>query len=119
MSERYSFCSQYLYCDRCAKIFRKVAWFTVDFSQTNRRFASFGTGRIVAGFAGGLAEWEPKEEMTRLQEALCREVCHPLRFTALYDNDETEIFYVRPRTDGQTSERPEENGRTPRAEEID
>lgn len=97
MSERYSFSTEYIYCENCAAEFRKQALFVMDMSQPNRGFAAHKTSHIIAGFGGGLARWEPQEEMTKLRDALAEKLCHPLRFAAFYDNGETEFFFVRPR----------------------
>lgn len=94
MSERWSFCTEYIYCSECAKAVRETAERVLDFSQTNRGLAEFQTTAIVAGFGGGLGPSEPRRAMYVFVEALRPVICHSVRLMAFYDGDTHEFFRI-------------------------
>jgi len=98
MSERWSFATEHLYCIDCANAVRKTARATMDFSQPGRGLQNTENRHIVVGYGGGLASWEPREEMRKMVEALCGAICHEVRLVAFYDDDMTEMFFIRPRS---------------------
>ena len=94
MSERWSFCTEYIYCSECAKAVRETAERVLDFSQTNRGLAEFQTTAIIAGFGGGLGPSEPPAYMRAFTEALRPVICHPVRLIAFYDDESHEFFRI-------------------------
>jgi hypothetical protein len=84
MSERWSFCTQYIYCPECARAVRKAAR-KQDYSQTNRGLGEFHTKCIIAAFAGSLGPQDSEDEADQLKEDIAKVICHPVRLAIFYD----------------------------------
>lgn len=99
MSERGSFCTEYIYCASCFEVAKDVL-------VSNEKYLkgvvipSWENGKelpIVAGKIGGLS---PGEELWGFEKDLGPEIavrlCHPMRVAVLADNEDEEIFLLRP-----------------------
>lgn len=99
MSERWSWCSEFIYCEKCAAALNELArknWPVSPYAN-GRGLAKFPTDHIAGGFGGGLSPEEPKADMWLFAEELHELICHPVRLMAFYDDDTHEFFGVRPK----------------------
>lgn len=102
MSERWSFVSEYIYCNDCAKAVHKVMqeMYGVgpdELTDNYRCWDKLGEhGSIVVGFGGGLCVQDSKDWMNELIAKVTKKACHRIRFAALYDNEGQELFNAAP-----------------------
>jgi hypothetical protein len=96
MSERWSFCSEYIYCEKCAAACKEAA-----LRQARPGgLATLGmVESIICGFGGTLSAAESRVCMEMLRDELDGKICHPVRWVALYDDDTQEFFRIRPKQD--------------------
>ena len=95
MSERGSFVTEYVYCDKCFEACKKVLCTTEKFlhcvvlpSWEKRK-----TLPIIAGKIGGLHQGHELEIMQfELKPKLDRLLCHPVRIAVLADSGKSKIF---------------------------
>ena len=100
MSERGSFVTEYIYCDKCFEAAKKVLLFDEKY-LCSRVIDGWGDEpplRIIAGKVGGShAEEEFLVFEFKLNHELSDIICHPLRIAVLGESGE-QIFTVKPFT---------------------
>jgi hypothetical protein len=98
MSERGSFCTQYVYCDKCFEAAKSVLLGQEKY-LCSLVIPSWEGGDkhlpIIAGKLGGLHAGEEIESMEKLAAELARRICHPLKIAVLADHGER-IFKIEP-----------------------
>ncbi len=95
MSERGSFVTQYIYCDRC---FSAAYDELVVQAHDGQLFMSSQVGSlpIIAGKAGG---WGPGDELCHFDElvfALSKRICHDMRLVVIAEASGERVYLVRP-----------------------
>jgi len=96
VSERGSFVTNYIYCDRCSDA---VFTFCYTFCRDLANIARIGLhGSIISaryhGSVAGDGEWDGN----KIAESFAAVVCHPMRFVIFEDSDAwTHTFYVYPK----------------------
>ena len=97
MSERGSFTTEYLYCDKCFEITKKVLLSNHKYlcSTTVPGWGERKELPIIAGKIGGLA---PQEEIDQFESYLIPEleksICHPMRIAVLAEEGQKILLAV-------------------------
>jgi len=96
MSERGSFCTEYIYCDKCLEVVQSILIDNDKFLSSETIPTHSHEPRIVAGKIGGLF---PGEELLDMEceygPAIAARICHPLRIAVLAEKGE-KIFHITP-----------------------
>lgn len=99
MSERGSFCTEYIYCDRCFQAVKEVLVQDGKFLKgvVIPGWEGGAPLPIVAGKMGGLS---PGEEIWDFEmhagQEIAEAICHPVRVAILADDGEEEVFLLQP-----------------------
>jgi hypothetical protein len=94
MSERGSFTTQYIYCEKCLAAVKAVLM-----AQRDKYLFAVQAGDypVIAGKIGGLGQGD---ELVTFREYLIQEleqvICHPVRFAVLSDTAGDEFFTANP-----------------------
>ncbi len=99
MSERGSFVTEYIYCDRCLEVAKRVLLEDHKYLKgVEIPMWGGGTGflPIIAGKVGGMYSGE--EIVTfehEIAPELAKEICHPMRIAVLAESGQR-IFEIKP-----------------------
>lgn len=99
MSERGSFCTEYINCGRCFEIAKRALVADEKFLKgvVIPGWQGHADLPIVAGKIGGLSAGEEIWDFaSSYGEQIAAEICHEMRVTVLADNGVSEIFVLRP-----------------------
>jgi len=98
MSERGSWCTEYIYCDKCIEAVRK--WLVVTEATPNEH-GKYWSGEMIAPgvFAGRIGDLAPGGELLTMEFELIDRLhpCHPIRVAVLGESGER-FFTASPPT---------------------
>lgn len=103
MSERGSFCTEYVYCKQCFAAVKEVLERHRDDKYLN--FTELDYYPIIAGKIGGIFAGEELFRVLPLDTTpardafgmeLARAICHPIRIAVLPDGQQGQIIEIRP-----------------------
>lgn len=103
MSERGSFCTEYIYCQECFNALQVVLASSRDKFLCASAIPAWSDSvrpllPIIAGKIGGLYSGEELHEFDiQLRESIESALCHPLRIAVLSDSGGDVIFHYEPR----------------------
>ncbi len=121
MSERGSFCTEYIYCAKCFEIVGKYLYGKSSHlcSQPIRSWEG-GYLPIIAGKIGGLYSNEEIETIcTEVAPKIAKEICHNVRIVILASSGTTAIFNLKPSPDIDLEKEIIEPIETVRKDQID
>lgn len=103
MSERGSFCTEYIYCSACFEALKDIliddkkylCSTVVHGGADNSKFQPIIAGKIGALHPGG----EVTDFMFDYGDKIAARICHSIRMVVLADNGGTEIFTIIPDED--------------------
>lgn len=99
MSERGSFCTEYINCESCFRIAKRVLVADDKFLKgiVIPGWQGHSDLPIVAGKIGGLSLGEEIWDFSSSYgEQIAEAICHEMRITVLADSGDSEIFVLRP-----------------------
>ncbi len=98
MSERGSFITEYVYCDKCFRVVKKYLLMNNKY-LCSTIIPSWEEGKVLPIVAGKIGGSYSGEELNvfvyRIQPCLEKEICHKLRIVVLAENGQ-EIFTILP-----------------------
>ena len=99
MSERGSFCTEYIYCKPCFEVVKAVLVADDKFLKgiVIPGWQGHADLPIVAGKIGGLSSGEEIWDFANSYgEEIAAAICHEMRISVLADSGDCEIFLLRP-----------------------